>query len=83
MAPKKITADYGSDDARLIELKEQGYDNEFIAAKLEAEGRPQYKPAVITKRYLKLRKAVEKRIDEQLDDELSDWHEGEVWHTSS
>ncbi|CAK1360229.1 hypothetical protein CB0940_06309 [Cercospora beticola] len=74
---KRINADYDSDDARIIELKQQSYSDEYVAAKLTEEGRIRYVPKTVGSRWLRLRKVLEKREDERLDDELSDWHVGE------
>jgi len=35
-------------------------------------------PKTVGSRWLRLRKALEKAEEERLDDELSDWHAGEV-----
>ncbi|KXT08210.1 hypothetical protein AC579_8680 [Pseudocercospora musae] len=74
---KKITADYDSDDGRIIELKQQGYSDEYVAEKLQQEGRIRYVGKTVGSRWLRLRKVLEDREDERLDDELSDWHIGE------
>lgn len=80
MAPtaKPVTANYDSDDGRIIELKQLGYSDEFVAAKLIEEGRIRYVGKTIGSRYLRLRKVLDDKEDDKLDDELSDWHEGEV-----
>ncbi|KXT00037.1 hypothetical protein AC578_4875 [Pseudocercospora eumusae] len=74
---KKITADYDSDDGRIIELKQQGYSDEYVAEKLQQEGRIRYVGKTVGSRWLRLRKVLEDQEDERLDDELSDWHIGE------
>lgn len=74
---KPVTADYDSDDARIIELKQLGHSDDFVASKLVEEGRIRYVGKTIGSRYLRLRKVLEDKEDERLDDELSDWHEGE------
>ncbi|EME88585.1 uncharacterized protein MYCFIDRAFT_90682, partial [Pseudocercospora fijiensis CIRAD86] len=74
---KKITADYDSDDGRIIELKQQSYSDEYVAGKLQQEGRVRYVGKTIGSRWNRLRKVLEDRNDELLDDELSDWHVGE------
>lgn len=75
---KRITADYDSDDARIIDLKQQSYSDEYVANKLREEGRTRYVGKTVGSRWLRLRKILEERDDERLDDELSDWHVGEV-----
>ncbi|KAI7277501.1 hypothetical protein KC345_g6578 [Hortaea werneckii] len=75
--PKRIVADYDSDDGRIITLKQQGYSDEYVAQKLTDEGRVRYVPKTVGSRWLPLRKALQEVEDEKLDDELSDWHVGE------
>lgn len=76
--PKRIVADYDSDDGRIITLKQQGYSDEYVAQRLMDEGRVRYVPKTVGSRWLRLRKALQEAEDEKLDDELSDWHVGEV-----
>lgn len=76
--PKRIVADYDSDDGRIITLKQQGYSDEYVAQRLMDEGRVRYVPKTVGSRWLRLRKALQEAEDEKLDDELSDWHIGEV-----
>ncbi|GAB1732326.1 hypothetical protein NU195Hw_g3824t1 [Hortaea werneckii] len=75
--PKRIVADYDSDDGRIITLKQQGYSDEYVAQKLTDEGRVRYVPKTVGSRWLRLRKALQEVEDDKLDDELSDWHVGE------
>jgi len=49
-----------------------------VAARLIEENRIRYVPKTVGSRWLRLRKALEAAEDERLDDELSDWHVGEV-----
>lgn len=78
-APKKREGfSVGGDDARIIELKEQGYTDTYVATRLKAEGRAEFKAKTIGSRWARLRKVREQAQDEILDDELSDWHVGEV-----
>lgn len=76
--PKRIVADYDSDDGRIISLKQQGYGDEYVSSKLIQEGRIRYVPKTVGSRWIRLRKALEQAENEKLDDELSDWHVGEV-----
>lgn len=76
--PKRIVADYDSDDGRIITLKQQGYSDEYVAQRLMDESRVRYVPKTVGSRWLRLRKALQEAEDEKLDDELSDWHVGEV-----
>ncbi|EME41655.1 hypothetical protein DOTSEDRAFT_107406, partial [Dothistroma septosporum NZE10] len=74
---KPIRAEYDSDDGRIIELKQQGYADNYVANKLKEEGRMRYEPKTVGSRWLRLRKLLERIENDRLDDELSDWHEGE------
>jgi hypothetical protein len=75
---KAIKVDYDSDDARIIELKQQAYSDDYVANKLKEEGRMRYVGKTVGSRWLRLRKVLEERDEERLDDEMSDWHVGEV-----
>jgi hypothetical protein len=75
---KPITVDYDSDDGRIIDLKQQGYSDAQVADTLRQEGRTRYVDKTIGSRFLRIRKLLLAKEDEQLDDELSDWHVGEV-----
>ncbi|KAF2165846.1 hypothetical protein M409DRAFT_24132 [Zasmidium cellare ATCC 36951] len=75
--PKKLTLDPDTYDARLIELKRQGFTDEQVSQKLKDEGRIQYEAKTVGSRWMRLKKLLMQQEDERLDDELSDWHEGE------
>lgn len=75
---KRITTDYNSDDNRIIQLKEQGRNEEAIADILLKEGRMSYKPKSIAGRIGRIMKMMRKTENDLLDDEMTDWHEGEV-----
>lgn len=55
-----------------------GHSDEKTAQILIKEGRVKYTSRTINSRWLRLRKALEAKEAEILDDELSDWHMGEV-----
>lgn len=76
--PKPIKANYDADDARIVDLKQQGYTDEYVADKLAQEGRIRYHARTVGSRWLRIRKALEAKEEEMLEDEMSDWHEGEV-----
>lgn len=76
--PVKVTEKLNDDDNRIAELKHAGRSNEYIAKAFIDEGRMRYEPATIGSRWVRIRKVKELERDEMLDDELSDWHEGEV-----
>lgn len=75
---KVICANYDSDDARLIGLKQEGYSDQAVANKLAAEDRAHYLPKTVASRWARLKRIVQEIEDKKLDDELSDWHVGEV-----
>lgn len=80
---KEIVADYDTDDGRIITLKQQGYTDDYVAQKMISEGRMKYVPKTVGSRWLRLRKVLEAAENERLDDELSDWHVGEVRSSDS
>ena len=75
---RPIKADYNEDDARIIQLKQNNHTDEFIAETFKQEGRVSYTAKTIGSRWQKLKKFLNDAQDEKLDDELSDWHVGEV-----
>ena len=75
---KRVVADYDSDDGRIVSLKQQGYTDEYVCQKMIQEGRMRYVAKTVSSRWLRLRRALQQVEDEMLDDELSDWHMGEV-----
>jgi hypothetical protein len=76
--PKPIKANYDADDARIVDLKQQGWSDEYVARKLAEEGRIRYVGRTVGSRWLRIRKALEAKEEEILEDEMSDWHDGEV-----
>lgn len=75
---KKVTADLDSDDELIVRMKNAKYLEKDIARRLADEGRVAYNPKTIGTRWARLRKAIERRNDELLDAELTDWHDGDV-----
>ncbi|KAM0721156.1 hypothetical protein Q7P37_003443 [Cladosporium fusiforme] len=75
--PKPIKANYDDDDARIVDLKQQGWSDEFVARKLAEEGRIRYVGRTVGSRWLRIRKALEAKEEEILEDNMSDWHDGE------
>ena len=59
-------------------MKEAKYLEKDIAQRLVDEGRIAYNPKTIGTRWSRLRRALQKRHDELLDAEMTDWHEGDV-----
>lgn len=75
---RPITADLDSTDEMIISMKDGGYSNEQICAALVKDGRVHYDKKTVGSRYLRIKSAVAEREEARLDDELTDWHEGEV-----
>jgi len=61
-------------------MKEAGIKDEDVAAEISARGGPKYHPKTIATRYSRIKRMLQKLKDDNLDDELTDWHEGEVSH---
>ena len=59
-------------------MKNAKYLEKDIAEHLAKEGRIAYHPKTIGTRWARIKKVLQKRQDQMLDDELTDWHEGDV-----
>ena len=75
---KKVTADLDSDDELIVRMKQARYQEREIAQRLRDEGRINYNSKTIGTRWTRICLALQKRQDEMLDAELTDWHEGDV-----
>lgn len=75
---KKVTADLDSDDQLIVTMKAAKYQEAEIAQRLKDEGRTSYNPKTIGTRWARLKKALAVRQDEMLDQDLTDWHDGDV-----
>lgn len=75
---KKVTADLDSDDELLVRMKNAKYLEKDIAQRLVDEGRIKYNAKTIGTRLARIRKKLQERNDELLDQELTDWHDGDV-----
>ncbi|SLM38102.1 Nucleotide-binding, alpha-beta plait [Lasallia pustulata] len=76
-APKRIQADLDSDDEVIVKMKAEKFTDKQIAARLREEGRVNYHYKTISSRWIRIKNALEKRRDQDLDDQLTDWHEGD------
>lgn len=76
--PKKIVADLDSDDQIIVRMKEQKFTDIEIRDHLISEGRINYNAKTISSRWGRLRRVLEARADELLDEKLIEWHAGEV-----
>lgn len=59
-------------------MKNAKYLEKDIAKRLIEEGRTAYHPKTIGTRWARLKKAIQRRQDELLDADMTDWHEGDV-----
>ncbi|KAI9704265.1 MAG: hypothetical protein M1836_007126 [Candelina mexicana] len=75
--PKKIVADLDSDDEIIVRMKEKRFTDNEIRDHLISEGRMKYNSKTISSRWARLRRVLEARADELLDEKLIDWHAGE------
>jgi hypothetical protein len=80
---RPITADIDSTDELIINMKDGGCSNEQISDKLKADGRVHYDKKTVGSRYLRIKAAIAERAEQRLDEELTDWHEGEVRYLDS
>lgn len=67
-----------SDDELIVKMKEEKFTDKQIAARLREEGRVNYHYKTIGSRWARIKRSLEKKNDEDLDDQLTDWHEGDV-----
>lgn len=65
-------------DSRMWVLRKENYSDKDISKKIEEEFGIVYKPTSIASRLPKIQREKQAEEDERLDDELSDWHVGEV-----
>jgi hypothetical protein len=75
---KRVTADLDSDDELIVRMKNAKYLEKDIADRLIQEGRTKYNPKTIGTRWARLKRALQQAQEEKLDDELTDWHDGDV-----
>lgn len=75
---KKVTADLDSDDEIIKTMKDEGQKDEVIRDRLIEEGRIRYNVKSISTRYARIRRAFHKAETENLDEDLTDWHQGDV-----
>ena len=75
---KKVTAEMDSDDELIVKMKQAKYQEKEIAQRLIDDGRTHYHAKTIGTRWARLKKAMQARNDELLDQDLTDWHDGDV-----
>lgn len=77
-APRRILADLDSDDELIVKMKAEKFTDKQVAARLREEGRVDYHYKTISSRWVRIKRALEKKHDQDLDDQLTDWHDGDV-----
>ncbi len=76
--PKQVVADMDSDDEIIKEMKGLGYRDEAVRDRLISEGRIRYEAKTISTRYIRIKRVLAAQEERILDEELSDWHDGDV-----
>ena len=59
-------------------MKNAKYQEKEIARRLVDEGRISYHPKTIGTRWARLKRVLQAQQDQLLDEELTDWHDGDV-----
>jgi len=75
---KKVSADLDSDDELIVRMKEARFLERDIAQALIDQGRIAYNPKTIGTRWRRIKAKLQKRQDDLLDADLTDWHDGDV-----
>ena len=73
-----VRYDLDSDDELICKMKQARYLEKDIADRLQAEGRKNYAPKTIGTRWARIKKVLQLKQDDLLDEGLADWHEGDV-----
>ena len=66
------------EDQTILDMKDKGFRDEAVAKELRDRGLMAYQPKSIKSRYEKFNKAREQRNIVALDEDLTDWHDGDV-----
>ncbi|KAK5464856.1 hypothetical protein LTS15_001419 [Exophiala xenobiotica] len=74
---KKVSADLDSDDELIVRMKEARFLERDIAQALIDQGRIAYNPKTIGTRWRRIKAKLQKRQDDLLDADLTDWHDGD------
>ena len=67
-------------DELILRMKQSNYSNKEIAAEIakRSNGEINYDPKTVGTRHIRITQLLSKVAEQRLDDELTDWHEGEV-----
>ncbi|KAG9936905.1 hypothetical protein KCV02_g6005, partial [Aureobasidium melanogenum] len=75
---KPITVDLDEEDQMIVDMKQQGYKDEDIRDRLIEKGFTCYEARSVACRWMRIRKKTQEYEEKLLDEELTDWHLGEV-----
>ena len=75
---KPITVDLDEEDQMIVDMKQRGYKDEDIVERLIEKGFTRYEPRSVNCRWIRIRKKTQEYEEMLLDEELTDWHVGEV-----
>lgn len=67
-----------SDDELIVQMKQARYLEKDIADRLKAEGRTNYASKSIGTRWARIKQVLQIKQDDLLDEDMSEWHEGDV-----
>lgn len=75
---KRVTLNLDSDDEIIKTMKDKGQPDINVRDRLINEGRTKYAEKSISTRYARIKRFFDEHDAEVLDEDLSDWHEGDV-----
>ena len=76
--PKKVVWNLDSDDEIIVKMKQEKYSDKEVVERLIKEGRTKYHHKTISSRWVRLKRVLAAHEEELLDEQLTDWHDGEV-----
>ncbi|KAL9056376.1 MAG: hypothetical protein Q9162_002967 [Coniocarpon cinnabarinum] len=74
---KRFRDELDEEDLIIKQMKEAGYTDHQIVQELKGQGLTSYNPKSVATRYSRILRITRDKENERLDDELSDWHEGD------
>ncbi|TKX26263.1 SAP domain-containing protein 1 [Elsinoe australis] len=74
---REITAELSADDLLILKMKRQGASSQDIVKRLTKKGFKEIQPNSVRPRYERICKKIQDCNDELLDEDLTDWHDGE------
>lgn len=75
---KRVKADLDPEDRIIMQMKLKGFKDAAIKQRLIDENRINYQEKSISTRWSRIQRVLHAHETKMLDDELSDWHEGDV-----